>query len=146
MADDKDASDWVTKERIRALSFKPGDDVEEFCRAIQYWIIQNAEIGKNVKTKILVSRLNGEASNLGVKLASEGKSADEILVALKSRFGKSYWQTMENLTEKISMCKTENDNSVFTRDLYKCFMNIPEDFRAHADFVIFMFLFSRREL
>ena len=57
--------------------------------------MENEDVGDNKKRRLLISRLSGDASELGVKLALEGKDAKSIITALRERFGKSFWQTME---------------------------------------------------
>ena len=67
---DKDESDWILKEKIRTMSFKPGDDLEAFLDAFTYWVMENEDVGDNKKRRLLISRLSGDASELGVKLAT----------------------------------------------------------------------------
>ena len=107
--------------------------------------MENEDVGDNKRRRLLISRLSGDASELGVKLAVEGKDAKSIITALRERFGKSFWQTMEELVMKLEVCRTETVNSVFVGDIQNSYASIPEIYRKHEDFSLFHCLYLSGE-
>ena len=137
----KKEGDWITKAKIKDLRCDPlVEDVDAFINSFNYWVVKDGNIDEDVKVRLLVSRLVGEAAAVGEELAVLGKTVEEILKTLKIRYGKSLWQIMEEMTRVVGTTR-DLGNEEYAIAIKKVHETFPENYKKHPDFSLFLLLY-----